>query len=173
MTERTRLISYLLFGLFSAILKKNTVNESTGNSFPHPLVRAMAFFVTHTKEVSMLVFLSVIENIVVLCPSFLLFSLTRMQFLLTTQKSCRAEKNFHNAQSLQENNARSAANQSTLTIVAIQYNKQLLDEVEHDIMNYHNRGLCYDRQHRHKVLIIHDIMRKPNSIILFYYTFFT
>ena len=22
-------------------------------------------------------------------------------------------------------------------------NKQLLDEVEHDIMNYHNRGLCY------------------------------
>ena len=61
-----------------------------------------------------------IENIVLLCP-------------------------FHNAQSLQENNARSAANQSTLTIVAIQYNKQLLDEVEHDIMNYQNRGLCYDR----------------------------
>ena len=23
------------------------------------------------------------------------------------------------------------------------YNKQLLDEVEHDIMNYQNRGLCY------------------------------
>ena len=22
-------------------------------------------------------------------------------------------------------------------------NKQLLDEVEHDIMNYENRGLCY------------------------------
>ena len=38
------------------------------------------------------------------------------------------------------------------------YNKQLLDEVEHDIMNYQNRGLCY--------------LRKPNSII-FYYTFFT
>ena len=44
--------------------------------------------------------------------------------------------------------------------------KQLLDEVEHDIMNNQNRGLCY-----HKVLIIHDIMRKPNS--MFYYTFFT
>ena len=42
----------------------------------------------------MLVFLSVIENIVVLCP-------------------------FHNARSLQENNARSAANQSARTIVAI------------------------------------------------------
>ena len=24
-----------------------------------------------------------------------------------------------------------------------QYIKQLLDEVEHDIMNYQNRGLCY------------------------------
>ena len=23
------------------------------------------------------------------------------------------------------------------------YNKQLLDEVEHDIMNYQNQGLCY------------------------------
>ena len=23
------------------------------------------------------------------------------------------------------------------------YNKQLLDEVEHDVMNYQNRGLCY------------------------------
>ena len=42
--------------------------------------------------------------------------------------------------------------------------KQLLDEVEHDIMNYQNRGLCYQRR---EVLIIHDIMRKPNSIIVF------
>ena len=25
----------------------------------------------------------------------------------------------------------------------LSYNKQLLDEVEHDIMNYQNRGLCY------------------------------
>ena len=39
--------------------------------------------------------------------------------LLTTQKSRRAEKKFHNARSLQENNARSAANQSARTIVAI------------------------------------------------------
>ena len=44
-------------------------------------------------------------------------------------------------------------------------NKQLLDEVEHDIMNYQNRG------HRHEVLIIHDIMRKPNSIIVLLYIF--
>ena len=49
-------------------------------------------------------------------------------------------------------------------------NKQLLDEVEHDIMNYQNRGLCY---HRHEVLIIpsHDIMRKPNSIIVLLYIY--
>ena len=52
------------------------------------------------------------------------------------------------------------------------YNKQLLDEVEHDIMNYQNRRLCYlpkpkaeADKHRHEVLIIHDIMQKPNSMI--------
>ena len=26
---------------------------------------------------------------------------------------------------------------------SVRINKQLLDEVEHDIMNYQNRGLCY------------------------------
>ena len=58
-----------------------------------------------------------------------------------------------------------------------QYNKQLLDEVEHDIMNYQTRGLCYLPKPKAeadntdtRVLIIHDIMRKPNSInfVLFY-----
>ena len=28
------------------------------------------------------------------------------------------------------------------------YNKQLLDEVEHDIINYQNRGLCFRRRLR-------------------------
>ena len=28
------------------------------------------------------------------------------------------------------------------------YNKQLLDEVEHDIMSYQNRGLCYNTDKR-------------------------
>ena len=56
-------------------------------------------------------------------------------------------------------------------------NKQLLDEVEHDIMNYQNRGLCYlpkpkvEADNRHEVLIIHDIMRKPNSIIVLLYIY--
>ena len=31
---------------------------------------------------------------------------------------------------------------SSLSLI-IAYIKQLLDEVEHDIMNYQNRGLCY------------------------------
>ena len=30
-----------------------------------------------------------------------------------------------------------------LDALNMEYNKQLLDEVEHDIMNYQNRGLCY------------------------------
>ena len=37
------------------------------------------------------------------------------QIFLTTQKSRQAEKNFHNARSLQENLARSGANQSAYT----------------------------------------------------------
>ena len=67
----------------------------------------------------MLVFLSVIENIVVLCLSFLVFFAHAHVVLLKTQKSRRAEEKFHNARSLQENNARSAANQSARTIAAI------------------------------------------------------
>ena len=59
--------------------------------------------------------------------------------------------------------------------------KQLLDEVEHDIMNYQNRGLCYlpkpkaEAEYRirfsHDIMIIHDIMRKPNSIIVLLHIF--
>ena len=54
--------------------------------------------------------------------SLFIFSVVFAQVLvvlLTPQKSCRAEKKFHNARSLQENNARSAANQSARAIVAI------------------------------------------------------
>ena len=46
----------------------------------------------------------------------------------------------------------------TISITAI---KQLLDEVEHDIMNYQNRGLCYlpkpkaEADNTDTVLIIH------------------
>ena len=51
MTEQTRLISYLLYGLSSAILQNNTI-KSTGSNFEHPLARVVALFVAHTKEVS-------------------------------------------------------------------------------------------------------------------------
>ena len=44
--------------------------------------------------------------------------------------------------------------------------KQLLDEVEHDIMNYQNRVLCY------QITQTRDIMRKPNSIIVLLYIFY-
>ena len=47
MTERTRLISYLLYGLFSAILKKNTIK--TPEVMLHIGLRATAFFVAHTN----------------------------------------------------------------------------------------------------------------------------
>ena len=55
MTERTRLISYLLYGLFSVILKNNTIKKkkkNTGSNFQHPLAGAVALLVAHTKEVS-------------------------------------------------------------------------------------------------------------------------
>ena len=67
----------------------------------------------------MLVFLSVIENIVVPLSIFSVVFAHAHVVLPTTQKSRRAEKKFHNAWSLQENNIRSAANQSARTIVAI------------------------------------------------------
>ena len=73
MTEQTRLISYFLCGPLSVILKKNTIKTSEVIK----LALAMALFVTHNKEVSarMLVFLSVIENIVVIgtLPIFFIF----------------------------------------------------------------------------------------------------
>ena len=67
----------------------------------------------------MLVFLSVIENIVVLLSIFSVVFAHARVVLPTTQKSRRAEKKIHNARSLQENNTRSAVNQSARTIVAI------------------------------------------------------
>ena len=67
----------------------------------------------------MLVFLSVIENIVVTLSIFSVVFAHAHVVLLTTQKSRRGEKKFHNARSLQENNAHSAANQNARTVVAL------------------------------------------------------
>ena len=52
--------------------------------------------------------------------------------------------------------------------------KHVLDEIEHDIMNYQNQGLCYllkpkaDNTDRR---FFYDIMQKPNSIIVLLYIF--
>ena len=52
------------------------------------------------------------------------------------------------------------------------YNKQLLNEVEHDIENYQGRGCVIHRSRRLRwithteALIILDIMRKPSSIVI-------
>ena len=111
MTERTRLISYLLYGLFNAILEKNTLK--TPDVIFHIHFRAL-------RLSSSLILKKC------LCASFSFsywkYSCTLSIFsvvfahahvvLLTTQESRRAEKKFYNAQSLQENNGRSAANQS-------------------------------------------------------------
>ena len=51
---------------------------------------------------------------------FFVVSAHALVALLTTQKNSWAEKKFHNARSLQENNARSEANQSACTIIAMQ-----------------------------------------------------
>ena len=67
----------------------------------------------------MLVFLSVIENIVVFCPYFRCFLPRARSFYSQLNRAVESRKNFHNGGSLQENLARSAANQNARTIVAI------------------------------------------------------
>ena len=114
MTERTRLINYLLYGLFSAI----KCNENTGKNFPRPLASATAFFVAHTKEVSVCKFFFQLLKIKLyfVCTSFLLSSPTARSFTHNS-KEPSSRKKSHNARSLQENNACSAANQRARTIV--------------------------------------------------------
>ena len=118
MTEQTRLISYLLYGLFSAFLNKNTIR--TQEVIFHIRLRTpwLDLFVAHTK---MFLYASFSfsywkYSCTTFWPSFLLFSPTHSLLLLATQKS---REKFHDARSLQENNAHSAANQSGRTNVAI------------------------------------------------------
>ena len=57
------------------------------------------------------------------------------------------------------------------------YNKQLLDEVEHDSENYQGRGLCYlpkpkaEADNTNRGLDNFAIMRKPNPIIVLLYNY--
>ena len=95
MTERTRFISYLLYGLFSAPevifhihLREQGLSRSCSlnRNEPGDAIETCrhSFFDNETFFVF----------IAVLCSYFLLFSPTHSQLLLTTQKSRRAEKIF-------------------------------------------------------------------------------
>ena len=70
MTERTRLISYLLYGLFSAILKKNTMKRPGAIFHISLRVLWLSSSLILKKYEARPVFLSVIENIVVLFHLF-------------------------------------------------------------------------------------------------------
>ena len=92
MTERTRLISYLLYGLFSAFLKKNTIRKP--EVIFHILLRAPWLSSSlMLKCFCMLVFLSVIENIVV-SPFDHLFCCFRPRARCFYSQLKRAEKSF-------------------------------------------------------------------------------
>ena len=111
MTERTRLISYLLYGLFSAGKKKTgsvfqyLFARATGHSRSCSLNRENPGRAIETRRDSRNSFF---EN-----ETIFVFITPRSRANLTLKKKNR------NARSLQENNARSAANQSARTIVAI------------------------------------------------------
>ena len=109
MTERTRLISCLLYGLFSA-------GKKTGSAFQYPFARAR----NHSRPRSLNR-----EN-----PGCAIETRrdskngffeneTIFAFITPRSRSNLTLKIFYNARSLQENNARSAANQNARTIVAI------------------------------------------------------
>ena len=105
MTERTRLISYLLYGVFSAGKKPE--------AFSNIRLRAQEVIRGHVHWT---------EKIETRGDSRNSFFENETIFVFITPRSWAnlALKNeIHNARSLEENNARSAANQSARTTVAI------------------------------------------------------
>ena len=118
MTERTRLISYLLYDLFS--VKKNTIKTPEVIFLIRLRALRLSSSVILKKYLNASFSFSYWKYscIVPLSIFSVVFAYAHV-VLLTTQKSRGGEKKFHNARLLQENNARSAANQSARTIVAI------------------------------------------------------
>ena len=102
--------------LFSAILKKN--KTKTRQVIFHIRLRAVWLSSSLKKYMYASFSFSYWQDSFTLSIFFVVFA-DAFVALLTTQKSCWAEKKIHNARSLQENNARSATNQSARTIVAI------------------------------------------------------
>ena len=108
MTERTRLISYLLYGLFSALLEKNKIK--TPEVIFHISLRVLWFSssLILKKHLYASFSFSYWKYSCTLSSFFVVFA----HALVAFTHSHRAEKNFHNARSLQENLARSAATES-------------------------------------------------------------
>ena len=109
MTERTRSISYLLYGFFST-------EKKTGSVFQYPFARARG----HSKSCSLNR-----ENpgrpIETRRDSRNSFFEKETIFVFITPRSranLTLKKKIHNARSLQETLSRSAANQSAPTVVA-------------------------------------------------------
>ena len=91
MTERTRLISYLLYGLFSAILKKNTIK--TPAVIFHIHLRALRF--SSSLILKKYLYASFSFSYWKYSCTLFIFSIVFAHVhvvLLTPQKSCRAEK---------------------------------------------------------------------------------
>ena len=101
MTELTWLINYLVYVLFGAILKKNT-NKKT---------RSRCGSLRRSKKYRYArIFLSVYEKIVTFFVGILCcFRGRARSFYSQLKTAAEPGKNFHNARSLQENLARSAA----------------------------------------------------------------
>ena len=78
MTERRGQVNKLfIIWSFLVLFLKEKYNKNTGANLPHPLARYGSLRRSYLRSIRRLVFLSVIENIVELCPSLLLFSPTR------------------------------------------------------------------------------------------------
>ena len=103
-TSRPRLIGCLLYGLFSTILKKNTIK--TSEVIFHIRLRALWFSSSLILKKYLYASFS-FSYWKYSCTLYILFVVFAhaLVALLKTQKSRWAEKNIHNARSLQENNA--------------------------------------------------------------------
>ena len=102
MTELTWLINYLVYVLFVAIFKKNT-NKKT---------RSRCGSLRRSKKYRYArIFLSVYKKIVIFFCRYFFFCFRprARSFYSQLKKAAEPGKNFHNARSLQENLARSAA----------------------------------------------------------------
>ena len=90
--EQTMLIIYLLYGVFSAILKKNTT-KNTGSNFQHPLARARG----HPRSKKYLyasIFLLVIEKIAIYCGYFCCFRSRACSFYSQFKRAVEPSKIF-------------------------------------------------------------------------------